>query len=291
MSLLFLCVSVGTAAAPTLTFAFRDIHANKTALETDTYGINNKGVIVGDYVDSNGTQHGMILAGQKLTRVDRPDCAKTHYAGIAFYGINSAGVAAGGCTNKSGTQIGFTYANGKFTDIKIKSATALNAYGINDKGAVVGYYVNSSGIQQHGFLLVGSKLTRLDPPGVIYSATAWGINNKGVITVLGVNSNGTWVSFTTGDKGKTYKPFHAPREDGFGTFIREINNKGDILGSYVDAKDFIHGVLFHGGKYYSFMDPKGSDTNAYGMNDNLTIVGLYDLDGGYFQGFEGTTKP
>ncbi len=61
-------------------------------LETDTYGINNAGVIVGDYVDSKGVQHGMILAGSKLTTVDNKAAARLLRApaGIAFYGVNSA---------------------------------------------------------------------------------------------------------------------------------------------------------------------------------------------------------
>jgi len=59
-------VAVGIAAAPPLTFTYSDVHANSKALETDTYGVNNAGVIVGDYVDSASVQHGMILAGKKV---------------------------------------------------------------------------------------------------------------------------------------------------------------------------------------------------------------------------------
>ena len=69
-----LCVSVGTAAAPTLTFTFKDVHSFKAAQETDSYGINNAGVIVGDYIDSAGVQHGMILNGTKVTKADHPNC-------------------------------------------------------------------------------------------------------------------------------------------------------------------------------------------------------------------------
>ena len=38
-------VAVGIAAAPKLTFTYADVIANKTALETDTYGVNAAGVI------------------------------------------------------------------------------------------------------------------------------------------------------------------------------------------------------------------------------------------------------
>jgi hypothetical protein len=39
--------AVGIAAAPPLTFTFSDVHANKTAMETDTFAVNNAGTIAG----------------------------------------------------------------------------------------------------------------------------------------------------------------------------------------------------------------------------------------------------
>jgi hypothetical protein len=290
--LLVLCVFVGIAAA--LTFTFRDVIATVTAQETDTYGINNKNAIAGDYVDSAGVQHAMILGGTNaFTRADRADCVSAPGStSIAFYGINSAGVAAGWCTNTSGVQIGFTYARGTFTDIHISGAILTNAVGINDAGAVVGTYVDSSGTQ-HGFLLVGSTLTTLNtPPGVTSLATAWGINNAGVITVFGVNSSGNYLSFTTANQGTTYTPFHAPGEGSIGTAIHEINNNGDIVATYFDSSSNRHGVLFHAGQYYSFDDPNGvGSTRGVGLNDNLVMVGRYGsgVYGGI--GFEAFTRP
>jgi len=273
--LLVLCVFVGIAAA--LTFTFRDVLATLTAQETDTYGLNDANAIAGDYVDSAGVQHGMILGGTNaFISADRPDCVSTPSStSISFYGINSAAVAAGWCTNTSGVEIGFTWAKGKFTDIKIAGATLTNANGINDSGAVVGTYIDSSGTQ-HGYLLVGGTLTTLDPPGVTGVATAWGINNAGVITVFGTNSSRTYVSFTTADQGTTYTPFHAPGEGSLGTAIHEINNNGDVVGTYYDSSSNRHGWLYHAGNYYSFDDPNGvGSTRADGLNDNLIIVGRY----------------
>ena len=196
--LLVLCVFVGIAAA--LTFTFRDVLATLTAQETDTYGLNDANAIAGDYVDSAGVQHGMILGGTNaFISADRPDCVSTPSStSISFYGINSAAVAAGWCTNTSGVEIGYTFFKGVFSDIHIPGATLVNANGINDAGTVVGSYVDSSGVQQ-GYMLQGSTLTNLDPPGTTSTNTAWGINNAGVITVYGVNSSGTYLSFTTSD--------------------------------------------------------------------------------------------
>jgi hypothetical protein len=275
MFLLPLCLCA-IAVAATAFFAFRDISTAATA--TDTFGINDAGVIAGDYVSSSGIQHGMLLINKRLTTIDRPDCVNTPSAtSIAFYGINSTGAAAGWCTNTTGVQIGFVYKSGTktFTNINIAGSLLTNANGINDNDAVVGTYVDSSGIQ-HGFLLVAGKVTNLDPPGVVSLATAWGINNSGVITVWGLDSSGGYLSFTTADNGQTYTPFHSPGEGALGTAIHQINNNGDIVATYFDSSSNRHGVLFHGGNYYPFDDPSGiNNTRGDGLNDSLRIVGRY----------------
>ena len=289
--LLVLCVSVGIAAA--LSFLFRDVVATPTAQETDSYGINNSRAIAGDWVDANGIQHAMILGGfNAFTSADRADCVNSPSStSIAFYGINSAGAAAGWCTNPSGVEIGFTWAKGIFTDIKIAGATLTNANGINDSGAVVGTYIDASGVQ-HGFLLEGGVLTKLDPPGTVGLNTAWGINNAGVITVFGTNSSGTYLSFTTPDKGQTYTPFHAPGEGSTGTAIHEINNNGDIVATVFDSSGNRHGVLFHAGQYYTYDDPNGvGSTRADGLNDSLVMVGRYGSGAYGGIGFAAFTQP
>src|SRR5215469_6140451 len=170
--LLVLCLFVGVAAA--LSYVFKDVVAINSAQETDTYGINNARAIVGDYVDSAGVQHGMILGGTNaFISADRADCLTTPGSTtIAFYGINASSTAVGWCTNTNGAQIGFSYSRGHFTDITITGAQLVNAVGINDAGTIVGTYVDSSFVQ-HGYVLQGSTLTNLDPPGVTSLATAW----------------------------------------------------------------------------------------------------------------------
>jgi len=76
------------AQAPQLTITCFNVKAPVAGvLETDSYAVNNKGVITGDYVDSSAVQHGMILAGKTLTSFDGPPGSSL----IAAYGINSVG--------------------------------------------------------------------------------------------------------------------------------------------------------------------------------------------------------
>jgi hypothetical protein len=284
-------VAVGIAAAPPLTFTFSDVHANRTAMETDSFAVNNTGMIAGDFVDAKNVQHGMILAGKKLTSVNRANCVTSggfNAGAIAFYGINSAGAAAGWCTStKTGLFEGFVYANKKFTAIKFPKATKTQAIGINDKGDVVGLYVDSSGLQ-HGFVKKGAKYTSIDVTGDT-SAEAWGINNQGQIAVFALNSANGYDSFLY--NGKSFKKISDPNAGATGTIARIVNNKGDVAGAYFDSSGHEVGFLRHRGTYYDLKDPKANDnTRPDGLNDTLEIVGRYTPSSGANVGFKAIRK-
>lgn len=286
-------VAVGIASAPPLTFTFSDVHANKTATETDSYAVNNAGTIAGDYVDSAGVQHAMILAGTKLTTVNNKSCQSTGgvTGSISFFGINSAGVAVGWCiSTKTGLDEGFVYAKGKFTAVNFPKSNGTEATGINDKGDIVGLYLDSANAQ-HGFVKKGTKYTSIDVKGDT-SANAYGINNAGDITVYAINSAGTaYDSFLY--NGKTFKKISDPKAAGLGTVVHAPNNKGDIDGTYYanSGSTETHGFLFHGGKYYDVDDPKGPTlSRADGLNDKLEIVGRYTPSTGGNVGFKAITK-
>jgi hypothetical protein len=277
-------VAVGIASAPPLTFTFSDVHATKTAVETDTYAVNDAGAIAGDYIDSANVEHGMILAGKKLTTVDNKNCS----AGtLVFYGINSAGTVVGWCVNsKTGIDTGLMYSKGKFTTILFPKGTGTEATGINDKGEIVGLYFDSAGAQ-HGFSKIGSKYTSIDVKGET-TAAAWGVNNAGQITVYAVNSAGDFDAFLK--TGTKFKNINDPNAKGtLGTVVHTPNNKGDIDGTYYDSSGNTHGWLLHAGKYYDVNDTP-TLTRADGLNDKLEIVGRYTPSTGGNVGFKAITK-
>jgi hypothetical protein len=280
-------VAVGIAAAPPLTFTYSDVHANKTAIETDTYGVNASGAIAGDYVDSKSVQHAMILAGKKLTSVDNKACAAiTGAGGIAFYGINTAGAAAGWCTSaKTGLDTGFVYSGGKFTAVNFPKSNGTQVTGINDKGEVVGLYLDSTNLT-HGFSKIGTKYTKIDVTGGT-NTVAWGVNNAGQITVYTTNSAGTFDSYLV--TGKKFKKIDNPNAGTTGTIVHTPNNKGDIDGTYYDTTGAEKGWLLHAGKYYDVVDP-GGVSRADGLNDKATIVGRYGTGTFGGTGFKATYK-
>jgi len=282
VALLLALLCLGTAAvAPTLSFTFKDVVAPvKGVQETDAYAINDSGVIAGDYVDSASVQHAMILAGKKLTTADNKNC-QTTWSGdsVQFYGINSSGTAVGWCTNpSSGSYIGYTYAKGKFSSVTIKGALDVQANGLNNKGAIVGDYIDSNGAQ-HGFMMAGKKFLKLDPPGANSLSQAWAINDKGEMTVFAADSASKYISFTTSD-GKKYTAFNPPGQGSTGVAIHGIANTGDIDATIFDTAGDRHGILYHGGKYYQFDDTSGvGSTRADGINNKLQMVGRYGGSG------------
>jgi len=283
-------VAVGIAAAPPLTFTFSDVHASKTAIETDTYGVNDAGVIVGDYVDSASVQHGMILAGKKLTTVNNKACAAiSGTGGISFYGVNSAGAAVGWCTStKTGLDTGFMYAKGKFTPVNFPKSNGTQATGINDKGEIVGLYLDSANAT-HGFSKIGTKYKDISVKGET-NTVAWGVNNAGQITVYATNSAGDFDSFLV--TGKTFKNINNPNaKGGLGTIVHTPapNTKGEIDGTYYNSAGTEMGWLLHKGKYYDVVDP-GGVSRADGLNDKSELVGRYGSGTFGGTGFKATYK-
>jgi uncharacterized membrane protein len=266
-------LTVSSAQEPASVSKFKDINA-PGAIETDTNAINNGGVIAGDYEDSSGIQHGMILNGKKLTSVDRKNCLNTHsFTSISFYGINDKNVVVGWCQDTvTGFDDAFSCIKKKCTTIAPPGATSTQANGLNDNGQIVGNYLDSAGVQ-HGFLLSGGKYTTLDVPKETNSS-AVGINIKGLITLIAYNGS-SYDSFLF--NGKSYTPINVPDEAD--SFVGAINKYGDRIYSVVDSSNNIHGAFFlnvKGGSYFVFNDPKGpTNTQAFGLNDTLKIVGTY----------------
>lgn len=147
-----------------------------TAGSTFASDINSAGDIVGIYQTITGgvADHGFVDIGGVFTTIDPPGGT------FNLSGINSAGVIVG-----SNGSTGFVDDHGVFTTISDPLATLFtSATGINDAGAVVGYYDDgtASHLDQHGFMDVGGVYTTIDDPLAGLGGTkVQGINNAGAI--------------------------------------------------------------------------------------------------------------
>ncbi len=287
--LTFACIAAA-ADAPKLNFKFTTIDV-PGSLETDTYGINNAGVIVGDYINSSGVMHGLKLVGKKVINIDDPNGVGS----TVCNDINSSGEIVGSYVDSSGTTKGFRYKNRRFFDVVPPGATTFSEVdGINDKGEIAGDYIDSSSVDV-GFLLKGNNYTTLNYPGSAYTL-AYGINNSGWVTIQWGDSAGHNESSLYNSKTRKYgKLINVP--GAANSFAHQIDTAGDIVYTWTDSSSsFHHGALCtnctsNSPGWHKFVDdPKGPDTTrADGINDNQTIVGRFvDAKTDTFEGFKAT---
>lgn len=276
-------MTLSALAQPPLTMKFSDVKA-KGAMETDSYAVNNAGIIAGDYIDGTGVQHGMILNKAKLTSFDGPSGSTT----IAAYGINTAGAVVGWYVDVNGVTTGFMYAGGTFTPVAYPKAVGTEANGINDNGWIVGTYVDKKGVT-HGFYWDTVKYHAITLKGA-FSTTAWAINNSNTITVFASLSSGVPADAYLLN-GKKLTMMDVP--GAAGSALHGINNNGDLDYTMFDASNNRHGVLYQASTqtFTTFDDPNGiNSTRADGINDTLEIVGRYDNSSGASAGFKAITK-
>ena len=133
-------IAASAASAPKLTFKFTTVRV-PGALSTAVGGINNAGVMVGQYQAGKGTTRGFMRDGDKWTRIDHPGGSQT-----ICRNVNSSGAIVGNYVNSKGAVSGFLYEHGKFADIPgPRGAKTAAVNGINDNGLVVGSYGDSKG--------------------------------------------------------------------------------------------------------------------------------------------------
>lgn len=109
---------------------------------TDIYGINNDGIMVGDY----DHRHGFHSDGSAFTTFDVPGSQQTF--GL---GINSKRHIVGLFQDAGGAYHGFLLKGNKFTTIDVPGAIFTRVSGINDLGQIVGEYRDAAGLT-HGFV-------------------------------------------------------------------------------------------------------------------------------------------
>jgi len=218
------------------------------------HGINDAGDIVGQYFLGN-KYHGFLLSGGVYTSIKFPEARNTR-----ANGINSAGDIVGTYVEKKNDPIdgnndgrthGFLLSCGVFRTIDFPDAHYTEAWRINDRGQVIGRYKNHG---THVFLLdlETGNFTSIDFPGGTETAgedftEMGGLNNKGDIASgycnsssnCGLDSFGALHGFLL--KDASFTSFDVP--SAAGTVPFGINDRGQIVGGYVDANLQIHAFL------------------------------------------------
>jgi probable HAF family extracellular repeat protein len=221
---------------------------------TDATGLNNRGQIVGFYIDANNVEHSFLLSGGQFTTIDPPGAANLPGPSpLALVNvdqavsINNRGQIVGGYTDANNVTHGYLLSDGHYTTLDAPGAVSTIALGINDHGQIVGYSIDSSGVT-HGFLLSHGQYTSINDPnagtGAGQGTTAFQINNSGQITGWYVDSSGVGHGFVlSGGQYTTLDDPNAGTGAGQGTFTEGINGRGQVVGYYVDLNDLVHGFV------------------------------------------------
>jgi hypothetical protein len=164
------------------------------------------------------------------------------------------------------------------------------AEGINNFGAVTGYYVDVNDVY-HGFLRrpEGGFTTFEAPgadttPGSFNGTTPISINDLGVMTGYYTDATGYAHGFLRTPDG-SYTTFEAPGAGGYGSIPIGINLEGAVVGYYTDPNVVFHAFLrTPDGKFATFSGPGACDTSTstgcYGSAD--TAINLFGTSVGGF---------
>jgi len=146
---------------------------------------------------------------------------------------------------------------------------------INDNGEIVGIYRASTG--RRGFLRHrDGTFTSFEYPGAPSTTNATGLNNKGEIV-------GFYYDATKGRYGSPAHGFLRQRDGTFSSFdypgtsqtiAHAINDKGEVVGAYIDDNGKWQGFLRHGDGSFSPIDyPGAASTVPTGINNRSEIIG------------------
>jgi probable HAF family extracellular repeat protein len=251
---------------------------------------------------AGNTSHGFIVHSGVVTTIDHPD-AKTipatpdARAGTATTGVNDRGDIVGAYEDGDRVIRHFVRdRKGRFTEIEDPpGGSDFDEYvDINNRGEIVGFYNDATGATTTGFLRSkNGQFTSINVPG----SQATGplkINDRRQVVGLYLDADATPNPDGTPPPGA----FHGfVWDDGdlttidlpgaTATFVLGINNRGQMVGSYIDADGNYHGFLRDPNGAVTTLpdapvaDPTAGGTQPASINDRGQIVGLaYDAQGG-----------
>lgn len=280
---------IGAVTAGGYTFTNFDPTLVGTAVGSNANGISNISQLVGVALDAQN------VALYSYSGTPASTTLLFNLPGQMALGINSAGNIVGG----NGTTAFYLPNGGSPQAVNVPGA--INAFGINDDGNIVGQFNSASGATP-GFYLpsIGSStFTEIDAP------TGAAVD---VVNAQGVNDNGLVVGFYMGNDGQVHG-FDANilnAMNGFltGTAISDptippvtgepgatfvfsqilgVNDEGIAVGYYGDSTASQHGFLYNTktGAYTFLDDPSEAFSNGVEVTQITGINNAGDLSGFY----------
>lgn len=245
------------------------------ATDVAAQGISNDGATVGfyetgssniDFTDSGGTISTFSASGDDVATF-RPSGINDSgvIVGTGIIPVGEDGAKFRGFVDNSGTLTAIVDPDATDNSFDLLSGTQVRA--INDSGAIVGDYYDSSG-NRNGYIDNGGTFTTIDDPNATQGTIVTGINDSGVIVGNYFTSSGEQgFEYNSG----TFTTIAYPGATG-DTFVSGINNSGLIAGGYIDSFGNEHGFVDDNGSFDTADVPGGVNTLTTGISGDGTLV-------------------
>jgi len=243
--------------------------------------INDRGDVVGVYIDSGGVTRGFVRFsdGSFSAPIVDPNDAVGFSEGR---GINNSRTVVGDYSDTDGNLHGFFLSGGAFTGFDVPGAFFTAVLSINNSSDFSGTFIDNSGIQQ-AFVSVHGTLTLFSVPGA-QATLAYQINNSGNLTVgYYVDGSGILHGYYRDAIGALHLAIDPPGS--VGTILFGANNNW-VVGRYQDSSGVTHGLFFAPpNNFYAFDYPGATFTSINGINSQGMICGRYVDTSGVAHGF------
>ena len=244
--------------------------------------INERGDIVGEFIDSSGVMRGFVRFSDGSFSAPIVDPNDT----VGFTegrGINNSRTVAGDYVISDGTVHSFLLSGGTFTEYDLPGALQTNLLGINEPGDLTGTFDPGNGIFQ-AFIDRGGTITSYSVPGALLTL-AYEINNSKKLTVgYFVDASGILHGQYRDRNGALHFPIDPPGS--VGTVLFGLNNKNLVVGRYADSSGVTHGLFFvPPDSFFTFDYPGSAFTSLNGISSQGNITGRFVDASGIAHGF------
>ncbi len=238
---------------------------------TQPQKINDRGDIVGIYLDSSLVQRGFVRFnnGTFSAPIVEPNDTGNVTQGR---GINNSGTVCGDYIGSDSVDHGFFLSGGTFTEYNVPGAIGTVVLGINNAADFVGGFSDSSGIFQ-AFVSLGGTITPFSFPGAT-SAFADQLNRSNQVVGYYTDSSGIPHGYFRETNGALHFPIDPPGSTG--TILFGLNDSNWVVGRYSDSSGVTHGLFFlPPNKFFTFDYPGSTFTSLNGINAHGFICGRY----------------
>ena len=245
--------------------------------------INERGDVVGDFIDSSGVTRAFVRFSDGSFSAPIVDPNDT--AGFTEgRGINNSRTVNGDYVGSDGNLHGFFLSGGTFTDYNVPGALQTTLLSINDPGDFTGDFdPDGSGIFQAWFSS-GGTITSFSVPGAL-STFAYEINNnKKLVVGYYIDAAGILHGYFRDANGALHFPIDPPGSTA--TILFGLNIRNWVVGRYADSSGVTHGLFFvPPNSFFTFDFPGSTFTSLNGINAQGVICGRYVDASGIAHGF------